>query len=74
MEEIEVDGFPFPLLTIWDAAARVGVSEFEIEDAIEEGRLPFYNLGRIQVRLRRDEVDRVFAHGVEVGSHETDGD
>jgi hypothetical protein len=51
---------PF-LMTLHHAAERVGrgVTQLDIEDAIEDGRLPYVTIGRAQIRVVVTDVDRV---------------
>jgi excisionase family DNA binding protein len=48
---------PSPLLSITDAAARLGVTERYIRRLVYERRVPFYKVGRL-VRFREAELDR----------------
>lgn len=48
---------PSHLLSIADAAARLGVTERYIRRLVYERRVPFYKVGRL-VRFRSSELDR----------------
>jgi len=45
------------LLTVREVASYLGVSEKEVMDLAEQGRIPAYKVGGVYLRFKKDQVD-----------------